>query len=83
MGAEADTPLAWAYLPLAQQATMEVSRLPHSREAVRQLMITVRNYPGGGEFGVGKKQCKKYIDNENCSPKLDGTESSNVLLSHF
>ena len=54
MGGEADTPLARGYLPPAQQATMEVNGLPHSREAGRQLMITVRNYPGGGETGVGK-----------------------------
>ena len=51
MGAEADTPLARGYLPLAHQATMELSGIPHSREAGRQLMIVVRNYLGGGETG--------------------------------
>ena len=54
MGAEADTPLARGYLPLAQQATMEVSGLPHPREAGRQLMIAVRSYQGDGETGVSK-----------------------------
>ena len=52
MGGEADTPLARGYLPPAQQATMEVNGLPHSREAGRQLMFGVRSYPGGGETGV-------------------------------
>ena len=48
LGADADTPLFRGYFSLAQQATVEVSGQPHSREALRQLMIAVRRYPGGG-----------------------------------
>ena len=57
LGAEGDTPLAWGYLPLAQQAAMGVSGLPHSREAGRQLMITVQSfgrYPGDRGTGASK-----------------------------
>ena len=50
MEAEADTPLARGYLPLAQQATMGVSGLPHSREAGRQLMFAVRIYVNEANF---------------------------------
>ena len=53
-GAEGDTPLALGYFPLAQQAAMGVSGLPHSREAGRQLMIAARSYPGGGGTGVSQ-----------------------------
>ena len=54
LGAEADTPLARGYLPLARQATMGVSGLPHSRGAGKQLMFAVRSYLGGGETCVSQ-----------------------------
>ena len=55
--AMADTPLARRYLPLDQQATVEVGGQPHSRDGGRQLILgfqPLERYPGGRETGVSK-----------------------------
>ena len=54
LGGEADTPLSRVYLPLAQQATVEMSGQIHFREAARQLMIVVQSYTGSEETDVSK-----------------------------